>query len=414
MKTLISFVLMLLMALNTADGQEMNSYRGKVRDASTKKSLGYASVNILSTTTSNVTNSDGIFTINLPAGSAGDTLMVSYLGYRSKKIPLNQFGNKLLVIELEPANVDLKPVVIRPNDAKIMVQMAVDRIEKNYSRKPVQMTAFYREMIKKGSSYVSINEAILDINKAGYLTFRDDWIGLYKARGNYDINRIDTIMVKFQGGPVSALQLDIVKSPFLGVEMEYINYYYNYRFAEPVTIDNKFFYVIEFDQKPGFTEILYRGKLFVESETMAIGRVEFKFNVEKSPQAYTYFVRKKPASLKMKVAEASYIVNYKELNGKWYFDYSRTEVKFQAKWDKKWFRSNYTIYSELAVTDISPEIRKIESEYRFKQRDLISNRVNDFTDDNFWEGYNIIQPDESIDKVISRIIRQLQRVRDNR
>jgi hypothetical protein len=33
----------------------------------------------------------------------------------------------------------------------------------------------------------------------------------------------------------------------------------------------------------------------------------------------------------------------------------------------------------------------------------------DFTDENFWGSYNIIEPDESIENVISRIIRQLKK-----
>lgn len=39
----------------------------------------------------------------------------------------------------------------------------------------------------------------------------------------------------------------------------------------------------------------------------------------------------------------------------------------------------------------------------------MSAKVQDFTDENFWGGYNIIEPDASIESVISRIIRQLNR-----
>ena len=111
----------------------------------------------------------------------------------------------------------------------------------------------------------------------------------------------------------------------------------------------------------------------------------------------------------MDVVSAAYLVNYKEIDGIWYFDYSRTEVKFQAKWDKKWFKNNYTVYSELATTDISDRQRKIDTENRIRPKDIISNRVKDFTDSNFWGGYNIIEPDESIESVISRIVKQLKK-----
>jgi hypothetical protein len=142
---------------------------------------------------------------------------------------------------------------------------------------------------------------------------------------------------------------------------------------------------------------------------MAIARVEFSMNVEDRDNANSYFVKRKPSNLKMDVISASYLVNYKEIQGSWYFDYSRTEVKFIAKWAKKWFKNTYTITSELAVTDISNTERKIEAENRIRPKDIISNKVKDFTDENFWGSYNIIEPDESIENVISRIIRQLKK-----
>ncbi len=184
---------------------------------------------------------------------------------------------------------------------------------------------------------------------------------------------------------------------------------YYFKFGPPVTINDKFFYVIEFDQKENLADIFFRGRIYIESESLALGRIEFSMNVEGRPEANSYFVRRKPASLKMDVIYADYLINYKQRNGLWLFDYSRTEVKFQAKWDKKWFRNNYTIYSEIAVTDMDESERKIDVDSRIKPRDIISNRVNDFTDDNFWENYNIIEPDQSIESVISRIIKQLRK-----
>jgi hypothetical protein len=131
--------------------------------------------------------------------------------------------------------------------------------------------------------------------------------------------------------------------------------------------------------------------------------------VEDNPRASNFFIRKKPSNLKMEVVSAAYMINYKEINGIWHFDYSRTEVKFNAKWDKRWFKNSYTIMSELASTEISDRQRKIENENRIKSRDIMSAKVQDFTDENFWGGYNIIEPDASIESVISRIIRQLNR-----
>lgn len=390
-------------------GQEFFSITGKVQDASTRRALSFASIQLLSTNISNVTNSEGVFVLKIPSNINADSVMVSYLGYKSRKISVNEFEKGELIIPLEQSVVTLKPITVRPQDATSIAKMAFSRIEDNYSHKGVQMTAFYREMIKKGNIYVSINEAVLDINKAPYNSYRMDLIGIYKARGSYDMNRIDTLLVKYQGGANSALNLDVVKDPFLGAELLMLDKIYAFKMSDPVTIDNKFFYVIEFNENANLPDIYFRGKLYIESESLAVGRVEFAMNVEGRPQANSYFIRKKPPTLKMDVMSANYLINYKEVNGKWHFDYSRTEVKFNAKWDRKWFRNIYTIGSEIAVTDMSEVERKIEPEKRVRARDIMAAKVNDFTDENFWEDYNIIEPDQSIENVISRIIRQLRK-----
>ncbi|MEZ7955000.1 MAG: carboxypeptidase-like regulatory domain-containing protein [Bacteroidales bacterium] len=401
--------ILLIFSFNIMNAQEFYSVSGKVLDASSKRQLSYASLQLISTNISNVTNSEGSFLLKIPTILKSDTLLVSYLGYKSQKILLKHGIDQKITIMLNPSEINLKPITIRPQDPYELVMMAINRIDRNYHVDHMQVTAFYREMIKKGGTYVSINEAVLDINKSAYGSFRMDQIGIYKARGNYDSNRIDTLMVKFQGGPHSALEIDVANDPFLGVDPMVIKDYYDFKMAPPVTIDNKYFYVIEFDQKPHLSDILFRGRLYIESESMAFARVEFNMNVEENPRANSFFIRKKPSNLKMDVVSAAYLVNYKVVNGIWNFDYSRTEVKFNAKWDKKWFRNTYTITSELASTEISDRQRKIENQNRSKSKDIMSAKVQDFTDQNFWGSYNIIEPDASIESVISRIIKQLNR-----
>lgn len=409
MKKIWLTLISLIMLTGVSLGQEFFSITGKVQDASTRRALSFASIQLLSTNISNVTNSEGVFVLKIPSISKADSVMVSYLGYKSKKISLKEFQRGELLIPLEQSVVSLKPITVRPQDATSIAKMAFARIGDNYSPKGVQMTAFYREMIKKGNTYVSINEAVLDIAKAPYNSYRMDVIGIYKARGSYDMNRIDTLLVKYQGGANSALSLDIVKDPFLGADLIMLDKIYNFKMAEPVTIDNKFFYVIDFNENENLPDIYFRGRMYIESESLAIGRVEFAMNVEGRPQANSYFIRKKPPTLKMDVLSANYLINYKEINGLWHFDYSRTEVRFNAKWDRKWFRNVYTIGSEIAVTDMSEHERKIDPEKRVRSRDIMSAKVIDFTDENFWEDYNIIEPDQSIENVISRIIRQLRK-----
>lgn len=413
MKKFLTTILFLALATITAiaiiPSQEVISIEGRVEDASTGKPLSFASIHLLNTNISNVTNADGNFLLKIPRSIKADTVMVSYLGYRSARVAVNDFFSKKFLISLEPSIVFIGPVTIRPQDALSILKMAYARVPENYSATTKQMTAFYREMIQKRNRYVSINEAVLDVTKAPYKGYKSDQIGIYKARGNYDINRLDTLLIKFQGGPNSALDLDIVKDPFLGIQLIMLDKIYDFKFGNPVTLADRFFYVIEFDQKENTADVYFRGRVYIDAETFAIGRAQFAMNVEGNKEANSYFIKKKPAKLNMDVLSANYLVNYKIIDSLWFFDYSRTEVKFNSKWKGKWFSNEYTISSEIAVTDISDTERKIEKQNRIRSKDIISNKVKDFTDQDFWEDYNIIEPDASIDKVISRIIKQLRK-----
>jgi len=307
----------------------------------------------------------------------------------------------------------LDPATIRGYDARALFYEAYSNIKHNYPQKDVGMTAFYREMVKKGSSrYLSLNEAIIDIEKAAYDDFFSmDKAAVYKGRGSINYNSSDTLFIHYQGGIMSSLYVDLVKRPFAGVYYDSIDYYYNFKMGQTTVIDGKLFYVVEFDQKTDDPDasILYRGRMFIESESLAIGRIEFAMNVEGRKEAASIFVPKKPANLRVDVEQATYIVNFKEYDGLWYYDYARLEVKFSTRRKHAIFRNYYSVLSEMAVTDHKRGDFKIDPAKRVRYKDMLSEKVKDFQDDDFWENYNIIEPDASIDAIIRRIIRQLSR-----
>ena len=63
----------------------------------------------------------------------------------------------------------------------------------------------------------------------------------------------------------------------------------------------------------------------------------------------------------------------------------------------------------MAVTDRSDKEKEINSDNRIRFADQLAKKVSAFTDDEFWEDYNIIEPDQSVDVIIRRIVRQLRK-----
>ncbi|ATP55068.1 hypothetical protein CPT03_00590 [Pedobacter ginsengisoli] len=82
--------------------------KGVVRDSATNETLIGVSVMVEGTKTGAVTDKDGNFTINHPEPNF--TLIVSYLGYRTEKIPIN--GQQSIEIKMSKMNTSLNEVVV--------------------------------------------------------------------------------------------------------------------------------------------------------------------------------------------------------------------------------------------------------------------------------------------------------------
>jgi len=85
------------------------------------------------------TNMEGIATLDLSKMQATDTLVVSYIGYRSQKIFFSKEQKmRSLKIKLKPAHSTLKQVVVtseKPIKAKKIIKKAIKNTAKNYSNK---------------------------------------------------------------------------------------------------------------------------------------------------------------------------------------------------------------------------------------------------------------------------------------
>jgi hypothetical protein len=393
------------------DQQSVLTFRGKVVDAETGTPLVFASVAVKETNVATVTNIDGEFVIKISELQTARNLEVTYLGFKNKVVPLTdlrQEGYKN-VISMTPAPIPIKEIIVKPLDPEAIVRTAISRIGKNYIDEPNLMTSFYRETIRKNRTYVSIGEAVVEIFKAPYANdLRFDGARIYKGRKGSDVEKMDTILFKLQGGPVSVMQLDIVKNTESILTIDAMKYY-DYSLATVVEIDNKPHYVIAFRQKPSVDMPLFMGNLYIESDSYAITEAEFGFNLEDKAAVSSIFIKKKPLGMEVTPEIATYRVKYRQQEGKWYFAYSRAEVKFKVNWKKKLFNTFYTTMSEIAVTDrTNQEVIKFAGKEKLRYSDVFSEQVGAFKDPEFWGDYNVIEPDQSIEAAIRRLSRKLK------
>ena len=390
------------------DTINFDTYYGQVIDDGTTRTLPFATVEVTGSNAATVTNIDGKFVVKIAKDSDVSQLKISYIGYSNKLIPLAEFeGGKSLSIRLIPSRVQLQEITIRPEDALEVIIDALLAVRDNYSRDPMMMRGFYRETIERGRNYVSISEAVVDIFKGAYSNdFQVDQVKIYKGRKSADVEKMDTVLFKVQGGPSTTILLDVVKNPYILLSEEYFEIY-NFHLSDVISINDRLHYVVSFSPRSNVSEPFYIGKLYVDMDKLAITEAEFELDVTNQEEAARLFIQRKPMGMSIIPERAAYRAKYTIEDNRWYFSYARAEVKFKVNWKKKLFNTTFTTMSELAITDRTYEgIEKFASRDRFKQRDVMNEKVFIFFDQDFWAGYNVIEPDQSIENAIKRLNRK--------
>ena len=101
---------------SSAQTENRKRIYGKIKDKATNESLPYASVRIRKTTQGCSSDNNGYFSFF--AQSLSDTLVISSIGYKEVRIPLNSKTRFPLNVKMEPENYELAGVTIKPKREK--------------------------------------------------------------------------------------------------------------------------------------------------------------------------------------------------------------------------------------------------------------------------------------------------------
>lgn len=395
------------------DNGAYEQYKGEIVDATNGRPLVFATITLENNNISTVSNTEGDFLLKVPPEINEGTIVVSFLGYTTRRIPLsdlNRNGNRITldvsITELPEVNISI------PKNARVLVKETMRKKGENYFDDPTLMTAFYRETIKKRRRNVSLSEAVVNIYKAPYNSPRQDAVTIYKARKSTDYTKLDTLALKLQGGPFNTLFVDIMKYPeYIFTERSMDKY--RFSFDRSTRINDQLIYVVNFAQKKGIFEPLYQGKLYIDAEKKILTSAIFSLNITDKEEASRMFVRRKPWNASVYPTEVAYRVDYREKDGRWYYGYSNVLLEFKINWDRRLFNSVYSLSCEMAVTDweryVEEERPKLKD--RLRTSIILADAATGFSDPNFWGDYNIIEPEKSIESAIRKIQRQLERSR---
>ncbi len=393
------------------DSDNFIELKGKIVDKKSGANLAYAGLTVVGTNISTISNSEGDFSIKISKEIANPKIKITFIGYKNKLVALADLKPDQSRIELEPSPIQLPELNVISKDAEVLIRAVLDKRGDNYFNAQTLMTAFYRETIRKNkSAYVSLSEAVVEINKQPYTSFKPDAVRLYKSRKKADYNKLDTLAFKLQGGPYNSLYLDIMKNPdYIFTDDMIANY--EFTFDHTAHEDNRLIYVLDFKQRPGSKYPMYFGKLYIDAQTIALKSAVFSLNLTDKDAAAEMFIKKKPFNARAYPTETKYRIDYLEKDGKWYYAYSRIELGMRIIWKKRLFNTNYFSTVEMAVTDWGQGAEKKSFDFkdRLKPSVIIGDEASGFSDPKFWGEFNVIEPEKSIDSAIKKIQKQLEK-----
>jgi len=399
------YILLNISILQAQNESGFITLTGVVKNANNKKAVEYAHLKAVGTNVSTVTNEDGEFILKISDTLNIAEIEVSCLGFYNSKFPFAKRNRSDIVVLLSPQPYPLKEVVVKSwEDPLHLIEAAIDNIVRNYGNKPNLLTAFYRETIEKKKKYINISEAVIDIYKTSYENTSDyDKVEILKGRKLVSPNPKDTLSVKLLGGPNLSVFLDVVKNPDILLGKEYL-YLYDYKMGQSVIIDDRLQFAVEFRPRFLSETIMYEGVFYIDAENLAFSRIEFSLDMKDKDKVTRMILRHKPVGLRFTPESVTYVVSYKQLDGKTYLSYLRNEIKFKCDWKRKLFATNYIVVSEMVITDIdSNNPEKISSRRAFSVNKSLSEEAQSYFDSDFWGAYNIIEPTESLESAVNKL-----------
>jgi hypothetical protein len=384
--------------------------RGRVVDNRSGKALPYATIALLETSLGSITNLEGEFSFKVPVTLPDPMLIISYMGYKKMIMPISYPVENLLEVRLEKETIPLQEVIIRFADPVKLLNEAIRRIPMNYLENYSTMTAFYRESVKRNDHCMVYSEAVLDVAKSPYTPGSvNDQVSIRKRRKITDVTAEDTVLIKLRSGISTSLNLDVIKNRPDFLKEDFLDRY-DLEFTDMMAYGDRLVYVISFQQKEMIPDLLFKGQLFLDQESLALMAADFEFNPDLIHKEPGLFLVSRSPSIRIRPVMASYHVDYRSVNNLYYVSQVRGEIELKVRKKRKWISSRYRISIEMAITDLIPDQRlRISPADRVNSNIVLADEPFQF-DPEFWGIHNTIEPEASLMESIQKLEHNQQEI----
>lgn len=171
--------------------------KNRVVDFTTFQPIESASIYIENTTIGTVSNVDGRFVLSVPEKNGQDTLVISSIGYKSFRTPVNEFDDSMEVF-LEEDIASLDEVVLvaetRPKTGNEIVLRALERLQRNLPDSAYLQKAFLRHRERNKNQYKWLIESALTFYDSTAAEAKESLrINVDEVRKSYDLRDVDSL-----------------------------------------------------------------------------------------------------------------------------------------------------------------------------------------------------------------------------
>jgi len=381
---------------------------GVIVDGESSEPLPFAALGLKNTGRGTVSNSGGEFGLRIHPRDYDDTLVVSYLGYFAREIPVRQSLGNFFRIEMRREFISIPEIIIKNQIPWDVVNKVRFNLTRNYGNTPARLSAFYREGVMRKNELQTYSEAVLQIYKSAYSgTLLGDQVKVLKSRKIENLDISDTIAVRLKAGLNTCLQLDGIKHGFDFISGESM-LDYSYRLTDIVSFDDEAAFEIEFTPREEADVPMFHGSLFINTTDYALLRAEFRITPEYLKEMRSSFITNPSKDFSTWPVSVDYSVAYRKVADRYYLNHVRGDLRFESKQKKRLFKTQFDVFFEMAVTSSSLEnVERFEKEDLAPVHSVFSRTIRSY-DPVFWGNQEFLKPEESLLNALMNMKVELQ------
>jgi len=191
----VSYLIIFLSSLSTFSQIELTN---KVLDFGTLLPVESANIYIKGTTIGTISNVDGKFLLIVPKQHEKDTLVISSIGFKSFKTPVNAFDNAVdIYLEEDIASLDEILLVAepRPTTGNEIVLKAIEKLQFNLPDSAYIQKGFLRHKERNKLEFKWLIESAITVYDSGFASNSTDYlkINVDQVRKSYDLRDVDSV-----------------------------------------------------------------------------------------------------------------------------------------------------------------------------------------------------------------------------